>query len=238
MEENKKGKLYLIPTLLGEIEPLEVLPLAVRKVIDMTDYFIVENEKSARHFIKRVHPSKNQPDLQLNVLNKYTDPSDLESFLNPCLQGHHMGLLSEAGSPGIADPGADVVAMAHSKGIHVAPLVGPSSITLGMMASGMNGQNFAFNGYMPIDKKERKQRIKELERTSREKNQSQIFIETPYRNMSILEDILQTCSDHTRLCIASEITLASEYIRTQTIAEWKKGLPDLNKKPTIFILHR
>lgn len=238
MDEPKRGKIYLIPSTIGEIEPLEVLPLAIKKVIDMVDDYIVENEKTARAFIKRVHTGKSQDKLNIFTLNKYTEPEELESFLQPALDGRHMGVLSEAGAPGIADPGSEIVRIAHNKGIHVAPLVGPSSILLAMMASGLNGQNFAFVGYLPIDKQERKKRIKELERTSKQLNQSQIFIETPYRNMQLLEDIIKSCNDDTDLCIARDITLSTELIQTYSIGEWKNKVPVLNKKPSIFIIHR
>ena len=153
------GKLYLIPTTLGDTEPLEVLPISVKKVLEMTNEFIVENEKTARRFIKRVCPKKSQPDLILHPLNKFTDPADIPSFLNSCLEGKVVGLLSEAGCPAIADPGADVVKIAHDKNIQVRPLVGPSSILLAMMGSGFNGQNFAFNGYLPIDKSENEKQL-------------------------------------------------------------------------------
>ena len=234
----EKGKLYLIPSTIGEIEPLEVLPLSIKKVIDIVDDYIVENEKTARRFIKRVHPGKSQDDLKIYTLNKYTEPEELEHFLDAALEGRHMGVLSEAGAPAIADPGSEIVRMAHEKKIHVAPLVGPSSILLAMMASGLNGQNFAFVGYLPIDKAERKKRIKELERTSRQLNQSQLFIETPYRNMQLLEELTKSCSDETQLCIARDVTLPEELIQTFPISEWKKKVPVLNKKPTIFILHK
>lgn len=237
MEPTKpNGKLYLIPSLMGEVEPLEVLPLAVKKVIDMTSHYVVENEKSARAFIKKVHPGKSQDKLKINVLNKYTEPEDIPSFLDPCLSGHHVGIISEAGAPGIADPGSDVVTLAHEKNIRVVPLVGPSSILMAMMASGMNGQNFAFTGYLPIEKHDRHKRIKLLEKWSRESGQSQIFMETPYRNHKLLQDLLDQCHDHTRLCIARDISLPSEMIRTRTIAEWKDNIPDLEKRPTIFVL--
>tara|TARA_B100000949_G_C14196319_1_gene414018 strand:- start:331 stop:1014 length:684 start_codon:yes stop_codon:yes gene_type:complete len=221
---------------MGEVEPLEVLPLAVKKVIDMTQHYIVENEKSARAFIKKVLPSKSQDRLRINVLNKYTQVEEVPEFLNPCLDGHHVGVISEAGAPGVADPGGEVVMLAHQKGIRVVPLVGPSSILMAMMASGMNGQNFAFNGYLPIDKSQRSKKLKSLEKLSQKSEQSQIFMETPYRNMKMFEDLTSTCSPDSLLCIARDITLDSEMIKTQTIAEWKKNKPDLEKKPTIFIL--
>lgn len=237
MESSKpEGKLYLIPSLLGDVEPLEVLPMAVRKVIDMTDHFIVENEKSARAFIKRVHPGKSQDKLQIEVLNKYTAPEDIPGFLDPCLKGQHVGIISEAGAPGIADPGSDVINIAYQKAIRVVPLVGPSSILLAMMASGMNGQNFAFSGYLPIDKGERNKAIKKMEKLSRDSGQSQIFMETPYRNHKLLDTVLEQCNDNSRLCIARDITLPSEFIQTHPISYWKKHIPDLEKKPTIFIL--
>ena len=176
---NTKGKLYLIPTRLGDNPPLEVLPLSIKKTIEELEDYIVENEKTARRFIKRVVPNKSQHVLKLKILNKYTQESELQSFLNPCLQGISMGIISEAGCPAIADPGADIVSIAHDLDIKVVPLVGPSSILLALMSSGMNGQSFAFNGYLPIDKQERKQEIKILERRSLELNQAQLFIETP-----------------------------------------------------------
>ncbi|MBT8252629.1 MAG: SAM-dependent methyltransferase [Flavobacteriaceae bacterium] len=233
-----EGRLFLIPTRLGDNPPLEVLPLSIKKIIENTQHFIVENEKSARRFIKRISPKKSQQSLVIYVLNKFTDPAESHSFLDPCLQGHAVGLLSEAGCPAIADPGSEIVRMAHDRDIRVIPLVGPSAILLAMMSSGMNGQNFAFNGYLPIDKKERKQELKRLERLSSDKNQSQIFIETPYRNNQILSDILQTLNHNTRLCIASDISLPSEFIRVKTIEAWHKSPVDLHKRPTIFIIHQ
>jgi len=232
------GKLYLIPTTLGETEPLEVLPISVKKVLEMTNEFIVENEKTARRFIKRVSPKKSQPDLILHPLNKFTDPSEIPSFLNSCLEGKVVGLLSEAGCPAIADPGAEVVRIAHEKNIQVRPLVGPSSILLAMMGSGFNGQSFAFNGYLPIDKGERKTAIKKLERLSGEHNQSQIFIETPYRNNKMLEDLCNTLQGSTKICVACDLTLPSEIILTRTAKEWKHMKLDFHKKPAIFVIHR
>lgn len=233
----EKGKLYLIPTTLGEVEPLEVLPLSIKRVIENTSCYIVENEKTARRFIKRIDPKKSQASLKLFVLNKYTQPEEFPDFISPCLNGEDVGILSEAGCPGIADPGADIVALAHTKQIRVIPLVGPSSIVLAMMGSGMNGQSFAFNGYLPIDKMERKKEIRNLERRSRELNQSQAFIETPYRNDKLLQDLIHSLKKDTRLCIAADITLPDEYIVTQTIAQWERSQPDLHKRPAIFILH-
>lgn len=233
-----RGKLYLIPTTLGDTEPLEVMPLSVKKVVEHLEFFIVENEKSARRFIKRITPSKSQPSLQLRLLDKYSDEFETQNYLDICDEGVSVGLLSEAGVPAVADPGASIVKLAHQKGIQVVPLVGPSSILMAMMASGMNGQNFAFNGYLPIDKSDRKKAIKELERLSREKNQSQIFIETPYRNEKMLDDLRATLSQETRICVACDITLPSEYIKTLSVKDWKKTKTDLHKRPTIFIIHK
>lgn len=232
------GKLYLIPTTLGDTNPLEVMPISVKKVIEHLDHYIVENEKSARRAIKGISPGKSQPSLELYILNKYTDTMEIPNFLAPCLQGISVGLLSEAGVPGVADPGAEVVKLAHQKGIQVVPLVGPSSILMAMMSSGMNGQNFAFNGYLPIDQQERKQALKRLERVSQENDQSQLFIETPYRNDKMLQDIVNTVHPDTAVCIACDITLPSEFIVTKPASFWKNNPPGLHKRPAIFIIHK
>ncbi|MFK5878633.1 MAG: SAM-dependent methyltransferase [Flavobacteriaceae bacterium] len=234
----QKGKLYLIPTTLGDNEPLLVLPLSVKKVIEELDYFIVENQKTARRFIKKITPKKSQPSLVLKSIDKYADAFEVSTYLDVCEDGISVGLLSEAGVPAIADPGAEVVKLAHQKNIQVVPLVGPSSIVLAMMASGMNGQSFTFNGYLPIDVLERKKAIKQLEKLSFEKNQSQIFIETPYRNDKMFADLITSLSPKTDLCIAVDITLESEFIRTYTVEKWKNNVPDLKKRPAIFIIHK
>ena len=231
-----KGKLFLIPSTLGDNEPLEVLPISIKRAIEDIDHYIVENEKTARRFIKKISPRKSQPSLQMVTLNKYTEPESLPGFLQPCIEGRDVGILSEAGCPGIADPGADVVKIAHEKHIRVIPLVGPSSIILALMASGFNGQNFAFNGYLPIDSGERRRAIKKMEKLSIELHQSQVCIETPYRNDKLLTDMLKSLSTNTKLCIACDITLNTEYIATKTVADWKKELPQLHKRPTIFII--
>lgn len=233
-----RGNLYLIPTTLGDNEPLEVLPISVKKVIERTEHFIVENEKSARRFIKKVTPRKSQPELHIYKLDKYTTALETQHYLDACLEGAHVGLLSEAGVPAVADPGAVIVNLAHQMNIKVVPLVGPSSILMALMASGMNGQNFAFNGYLPIDRTERKKTIKALEKLSLEKNQSQLFIETPYRNEKMLADLLQTLHASTRLCVAVDISLPTESIRTLPIEDWKKQTSNLHKRPAIFIIHR
>jgi 16S rRNA (cytidine1402-2'-O)-methyltransferase len=232
------GALYLIPCTLGDTPPLEVLPLLVKKAVEHIDHYIVENEKSARRFIKNLVPRKSQPDLHFQLINKFTHESEIPDMLTPCLEGFDVGVISDAGCPGIADPGATVVAQAHLKGIKVVPLVGPSSILMAMMSSGFNGQNFAFNGYLPIDKRERKDEIKRLERLSIEREQSQLFIETPYRNNQMLESLLSTLHTDTQLCVACDITLPSEYIYTTTVERWKKIKVDLMKRPTLFIIQK
>ena len=236
--DNQKGKLYLIPTTLGDNEPLEVLPYSVKKIIEELDHFVVENEKTARRFIKKITPKKSQPSLILYKLDKYAEEIEVSRYLDVCEQGISVGLLSEAGVPAIADPGAEVVKLAHEKGVRVVPMVGPSSIVLAMMASGFNGQNFAFNGYLPIDTTERKKAIKDLERLSKEKKQSQIFIETPYRNEKMFTDLKSTLTPTAKLCVACDITLQSEYIKTLEIKDWKNEHPDLHKRPTIFVIHK
>ena len=232
------GKLYLIPTTLGDCDPMDVLPQTIKRSIDFIDYYIVENEKTARKSIKSVNPEKKQSELNLFVLNKHTETKEHLDFIKPLLKGKNVGLMSEAGCPGVADPGAVIVKLAHEKGIQVVPLVGPSSILLAMMASGMNGQSFTFNGYLPIEKGEKKIALKNLEKLSQDKNQSQIFIETPYRNNKMLEDILQALNPTTHVCIATDITLPSEYILTMKALDWKKVKVDLHNRPTIFIIHK
>jgi len=233
---NKKGKIYLIPTTLGESEISLVIPANVIDIIESLQYFIVENIRTARRYIRKVSLNKNIDEITFFELNKHTDIKDIVSYLNPCLSGNSIGIISEAGNPGIADPGANIVKIAHQKNIDVVPLVGPSSILLALISSGMNGQNFAFNGYLPIKDNERIKKIQYLENKSKSENQSQIFMETPFRNMKMLDAILQTCRNNTLLCIAADITLPSEFIKTRTVAEWKKQKPQLNKRPTVFVL--
>ncbi len=235
---NTKGKLYLIPITLGESNPDDVLPQTVKRAVELIDCYIVENEKTARKFIKSIVPEKVQATLQLSTLNKHTEIAEHNQMIQPCLEGINVGVMSEAGCPGVADPGAAIVKLAHEKGIQVIPLVGPSSILLAMMGSGMNGQSFAFNGYLPIDKSEKKAALKNFEKLSNDKNQSQLFIETPYRNNKLIEDLLQTLHPNTHLCIAADITLPTEYIKTMRVADWKKAKIDLHNRPTIFIVHK
>lgn len=235
---NKKGNVYLIPCTLGNTPPLEVLPFLVKKAVEEIDYYIVEHEKNARAFIKSIVPRKSQPGLHLQTINKFTNALEIPEMLAPCHKGHDIGIISDAGCPGIADPGAAIVAQAHIQHIKVVPLVGPSSILLALMASGLNGQNFAFNGYLPIDKQDRKKEIKRLERLSGETGQSQLFIETPYRNNQLLESLLSSLHRDTQLCVACDITLSSEYIKTFTAERWKKEKVDLTKRPTLFIIQK
>ena len=231
------GKLYLIPNTLGENEPLEVLPLSIKSTIEQVNDYIVESEKPARRFIKKVSSGKSQAALRFQFLNKYTEPSEIQDYLTPCIEGRHLGILSDAGAPGVADPGAELVRLAHQKGIRVVPLVGPSSILLALMASGMNGQRFAFNGYLSIDKQERKKEIRKFERLSTENDQSQIFIETPYRNDKLLANFLNHLKNDTLLCVACDLTLPTEFIKTMPVSEWKTISVALHKRPCIFIIY-
>ena len=235
-EVSNYGTLYLIPTTLGDTEPLEVLPLTIKRTVEGIDHYIVENEKSARRFIKKITPRKSQAQLEIVLLNKYTEPDVLPEYLQPCLQGRDVGVLSEAGCPGVADPGAVIVKLAHEKGVRVVPLVGPSSIILALMASGLNGQNFAFNGYLPIEVQERKKLLKNLEKKSRELRQTQLFMETPYRNDKLFTELIRSLRPDTLLCIAADLTLKTEWIRTRKIAEWQGTPPGLHKRPVIFAI--
>ena len=231
------GTLYLIPVTLGDDNIAQVLPANVVATVQQLDTFVVETEKPARHFLSTIKTAKPVRELVLHLLNEHTEDKALPDLLKTLLAGKDVGLMSDAGCPGVADPGARLVALAHQKGIRVVPLVGPSSILLALMASGLNGQQFAFLGYLPVDKAQRIQKLKEIEKRARTHNETQIFIETPYRNMHMLEAILSTCNANTRLCIASQVSLPDEMIVTKTISGWKQStLPDLHKKPTVFLL--
>jgi 16S rRNA (cytidine1402-2'-O)-methyltransferase len=232
----KPGVLYLIPTPLGENPPLEVLPLTVKKIIEDQNHFIIENEKAARRFIKKIAPNKNQEQLILYPLNKFITQEETETYLDQCKAGISIGLFSDAGCPGIADPGSVIVAKAHRLGIQVKPIVGPSSLILAMMSSGMNGQNFAFNGYLPIEQKKRKQAIIKFEKKAIKDNQAQLFIETPYRSDSLHKELLKVLLSNTLLCVGCDLSLQNEYIKTLTISQWKNERVDLNKRPCIFII--
>lgn len=230
--------LYLIPVLLGDTPVDKVLPAYNKEIVVAIKHFIVEDVRSARRFLKKVDKEIDIDTLQFYPLNKHTSSTDIASYLKPLQEGHSMGVISEAGCPAVADPGADVVAIAQRKGLKVVPLVGPSSIIMSVMGSGFNGQSFAFHGYLPIDPSARVKRIKTLEQRVYNEDQTQIFIETPYRNNKMLEDILRTCSPHTKVCVAANITCEDEYIRTMTVKEWKGKQPDLTKIPCIFLIYK
>ena len=233
-----QASLFLIPVTLGETEHNRVLPEYNREVILGIKHFIVENIRTARRFLKKTEPAIVIDDLKFYELNKHTSPEDVAGYLIPLSKGESVGVISEAGCPAVADPGADVVAIAQQKGYPVVPLVGPSSILMAVMASGFNGQSFAFHGYLPIDGNERTAMLKKLEGRIYTENQTQLFIETPYRNNKLAEELLRTCRPSTKLCIASDITCEDEYIRTKSIKAWNGKLPDLNKKPTIFLIYK
>jgi 16S rRNA (cytidine1402-2'-O)-methyltransferase len=230
------GTLYLIPVPLAEATAAKSFTPFLVQTINSIDEYIVENEKTARRFLKEAGLKIPQSELIIHDYRKHNRNVELAVFFKGLMDGKAVGLMSEAGCPGIADPGADIVAEAHRRGIKVVPLVGPSSILLALMASGFNGQSFTFHGYLPIDKGQRSQRIKELENQAKRANQTQIFIETPFRNNQLLEEILKTCKPETRLCIGCNLTAEDEMISTRTITGWKKQVPDLHKKPTIFLL--
>ena len=229
--------LYLFPVSLGDTPLQNVLPQHNIAIIPTIKYFIVENIRSARRFLKACDRSIDIDQLTFFTLNEHTDLGTIPSMLEPMKQGHSMGIISEAGCPAIADPGADVVAIAQKQNIKVVPLVGPSSILMSVMGSGFNGQSFAFNGYLPVETPQRVKSLKKLESKVWNENQTQLFIETPYRNLKMLESILANLKPQTKLCIACGITCPEEYIKTQTIEQWKKSkLPEINKIPAIFLL--
>ncbi len=230
--------LYLIPTPLGET-PLDlVLPEETRRITARLDHFVVEHAKTARAFLKQIGTATPLQQLNLAELNEHTPESDLRDLLAPLLAGHDIGLLSEAGCPAVADPGANLVRLAHRSGIQVKPLVGPSSILLALMASGLVGQRFAFHGYLPAKPDERALKLKELEKRAAREDAAQAFIETPYRNPAMLETILAACQHDTLVTVACDLTLTTEYIVTKTVAAWRKTLPDLNRRPCVFLLWR
>jgi 16S rRNA (cytidine1402-2'-O)-methyltransferase len=232
------GTLYLIPVPLAEDAAAQSFTPYLVNTINQLSEYIVENEKTARKFLKQAGLTIPQSQLVIYDYGKHQRNTDLKEFFTGLLAGKDTGLMSEAGCPGVADPGADIVAEAHKLGIKVVPLVGPSSILLALMASGFNGQSFTFHGYLPIDKEQRSKRIKELESQAERFSQTQLFIETPFRNDSLLSEILKSCKPATRLCIACNLTAANELVQTKTISEWKKQIPDLRKQPTIFLLYK
>jgi len=231
-----KATLYLIPVMLGEMNYSRVLPDDNRKVILSLKHFIVENVRSARRFLKKAAPEIVIDALHFIELNNHTSPEAIPSLLAPMGAGESVGLMSEAGCPAVADPGAEVIAIAHRKGYRVTPLVGPSSILMALMASGFNGQRFSFQGYLPVEAAKRVERIKALEARMVAEDETQIFMETPYRNHKLLDDLIRTCKPTTRLCVAAGITCGDEFIKTRPVKEWAGKFPDLNKKPAIFLI--
>lgn len=231
------GKLYMIPSPIGEGEPYDVLPEHNRLVMASIDYFIAENLRTVRRFLSSARIGRQISELQFAECSEHTPASEMEKLIGPLLEGHDTGLISEAGLPGVADPGAEVVALCHKRGIKVVPLVGPSSIMMALMASGQNGQSFAFNGYLPIKPAERAKALRRFEQRARSEHQSQIFIEAPYRNAKLFDDFLAYCSGETMLTVASDITSADEFIFSATVSDWKqRAKPDINKRPAIFII--
>ena len=233
-----EAKLILFPVPLSEGDIDHVLPAWNVQLVKDVKFFIVENVRSARRFLKKCCREIDIDSLTFFTLNRHTQAAEIESFIAPLLAGNDMGVISEAGCPAIADPGADVVAIAQRKGYKVVPLVGPSSILMSVMGSGFNGQSFAFHGYLPIDASQRTNAIKKLEGRIYSENQTQLFIETPYRNNKLAEELIRTCRPSTKLCIASNITCEDEYIHTRPVKEWAGKVPDLSKKPTIFLIYK
>jgi len=238
MNSKQKGNLYLIPATIGEGAVEKVIPSYNQSIINKIDIYIVEEVRTARRFLKKAGIIKPIDELTFYVLNEHSKEHEISSYLDAIKEGKHIGLLSEAGVPCIADPGAAIVKIAQSNNINVIPLVGPSSIFMALMASGFNGQQFSFLGYLPVDKKLRVDKLKEIEKTIYQKNETQIFIETPYRNNQMIESILSTCRNETMMCIATDVSMDSEYIKTKSIAQWKKSIPDINKRATVFLLYK
>lgn len=230
--------LYLIPVTLGDTAIDRVLPQYNREIIAGIRHFAVENIRSARRFLRRSNPELVIDDLTFYTLDEHTRPEEISAFLAPLREGTPIGVISEAGCPAIADPGADLVAIAQHENLPVIPLVGPSSILLSLMASGFNGQNFAFNGYLPVESGERTHKIRQLEQRAYQENQTQIFIETPYRNHRLIEELVRMCRPNTRLCVACDLSCDTEEIHTRTMSQWSKAHYDLQKRPAIFLLYK
>lgn len=231
----KKGTLYLIPVPLGESRLTYTLPVEISTIVQSLKFFVVENEKTARRHLRYIYPQIDQQSLKIEVLNQHTPDTHTSSFIEPCLKGHDMGLLSEAGCPAVADPGSQLVRLCHNNDIRVQPLIGPSSILLTLMASGLGGQNFAFNGYLPHENSDRKKALKTLERESLQKKQTQLFMETPYRNEKLFQELLDQLSLDTLVTLGIEVSLDTEEIKTKTVADWLASpAPKLHKRPCIF----
>ncbi|NQT77229.1 MAG: SAM-dependent methyltransferase [Bacteroidetes bacterium] len=234
----KKGKIYLIPTLLGDTQLTDVLPDGIRGILAGIRHFAVEDLRSARRFLKKIDKQTDIDSLHFQLLNEHSKLEDISLLLQPLLKGNDLGVMSEAGTPCIADPGSLLVSMAHEKGIRIVPLTGPSSLILALMASGFNGQNFVFHGYLPVERRSRSAAIRQLENAAYRNDQTQIFIETPYRNMQMFDAIIESCSPETRLCIAANLTTDDEMIRTRQISGWKKKPPAIHKQPAVFLIYK
>jgi 16S rRNA (cytidine1402-2'-O)-methyltransferase len=231
------GRLYLIPAPLGEDAPVSLVPEATRSIASTLRSFVAEDQRSARRYLKLLDSKAPLHEIEINCLNEHTRPAELPFLLAPLLRGENVGLMTDAGCPAVADPGAELVRLAHEHGVTVVPLVGPSAILLALMASGMNGQRFAFQGYLPIEPGQRRAKILELEKASRIRNETEIFIETPYRTQQLLNSLLDACRADTRLCLAVDLTLTTESIRTQSISEWRAARPAIGKRPAVFLVY-
>ncbi len=236
LKPQSHGVLFLVPSTLGDSAPESVLPAPVLQTIRGLDGFVAEEPRTARAFLKRVGMQRPLTEIRIQVLNEHTDAKELPKLLGPTLEGERIGLLSEAGYPAVADPGAQLIALAHRHGVKVIPLVGPSSLLLALAASGLNGQGFCFHGYLPVEAAARAARLREIEARSASDGSAQIFIEAPYRNNQLLAALLETCDPQTRLCLATDLTLSDEAIGTRPIAAWRSAPPDLNRRPTVFLL--
>lgn len=232
----KRGNIYLVPTALGSNQPGDFLPAVVHSVLGRVDHFVVEDEKSARRFLRSIGMKRPFEEISMRVLNEHSVQDQIYSLLEPALRGEDMCVMCDAGCPGVADPGSDLVRMAHENKVKVIPMPGPSSVLQALMASGLNGQSFAFNGYLPRQRKDRIRKLKQLEQLAISPGQSQLFMDTPYRNAHVLEDLLEQLKPGTSLCVACNINQPDEFIRTMSISEWKTQTPSLDKQPCIFIV--
>jgi len=236
MTERSVGTLYLIPSTLGDGAPVETIPAQALGLLQRLDHLIVESPKPARRFLQQCGVRLSARDIEFLVFDEHTQDSALPALLAPVLQGNDLGVLSDAGCPAIADPGTKLVRLAHAREVRIVPVVGPSSIALALMASGLNGQRFAFHGYLPIEANARSRMLSLLEKNARARHETQIFIETPYRNNPMLAAILQACTDDCLLCVAADLTMPTEFIRTRPVGQWRKSLPDLGRRPAVFLL--
>ncbi|MCX6233848.1 MAG: SAM-dependent methyltransferase [Bacteroidetes bacterium] len=236
--DKMNGKLYLLPSAIGDSDIDLVIPVRNREIMLQLSEFVVEEERTARRFLRRIGYMRDFETVRFYIYNEHSEEGDIRPVIDSLLSGNDIGLLSEAGAPCVADPGAGIVREAHLSGIRVVPLTGPSSIILALMASGFNGQNFVFHGYLPVNKNERLRSLKELEKKVYKDSQTQIFIEAPYRNMVMFESVIEVCASETMLCIACDLTTDAEFIRTLSISEWKKDRPEINKRPAVFLIYK